>query len=223
MKKKLYIPFVIVALQITNVLNAQTQIGGDIDGEAAGDESGISVSMPDDYTIGIGAFKNDGTGTDAGHVRVYEWNGSSWVQKGVDIDAEAPVDRFGWSVSMPDANTVGIGGTYNDANGGGSGHVRILEWNGSSWVQKGNDIDGEAAVDETGHSISMPDANTVAIGAILNDGNGTDAGHVRIFSWNGSAWVQKGIDLDGEAASDSFGYSVSMADANTVANWCSVQ
>ena len=34
----------------------------------------------------------------------------------------------------------------------------------------------------------------------LNDGIGTSAGHVRIFSWDGNTWVQMGSDIDGEGA-----------------------
>ena len=50
-----------------------TQVGADIDGEAVGDLSGLSVSMSSDGTrVAIGAPYNDGTGTDAGHVRVYD-------------------------------------------------------------------------------------------------------------------------------------------------------
>ena len=46
-----------------------------------------------------------------------------------------------------------------------AGHVRIYEWNGSSWVQQGQDIDGEAADDWSG-SVSMNAAgDRVAIGA----------------------------------------------------------
>jgi hypothetical protein len=193
------------------------QKGLDIDGEAAGDYSGISVSMPDANTVAIGAMNNDGNGNRAGHVRIYSWNGTAWIQKGLDIDGEAAVDESGYSVSMPDANTLAIGAPYNDGNGSNAGHVRIYAWNGTAWVQKGLDIDGEAAGDISGWSVSMPDANTVAIGAPFNDGNGNLAGHVRIYSWNGTAWVQKGLDIDGEAADDRSGYSVSMPDANTVA------
>ncbi len=193
------------------------QKGSDIDGEAAFDRSGIAVSMPDANTVAIGATGNDGNGEDAGHVRIYAWDGSSWIQKGADIDGEAAGDGSGRSVSMPDANTVAIGALSNDGNGTDAGQVRVYTWNGNSWVQKGTDIDGEAAGDWSGTSVSMPDANTVAIGALLNDGNGTDAGHVRIYSWDGSSWVQKGADIDGEAAEDLSGVSVSMPDANTVA------
>ena len=49
------------------------QIGSDIDGEAAGDESGVAVSLSSDGTIvAIGARWNDGNGSSSGHVRVYE-------------------------------------------------------------------------------------------------------------------------------------------------------
>ncbi len=198
-------------------LNAQTQKGADIDGEAAGDESGYAVSMPDANTLAIGAYLNDGNGSDAGHVRVYTWNGSAWIQKGADIDGETSGDFSGYSISMPDANTLAIGAPNNDGNGTDAGHVRVYSWNGSAWVQKGAYIDGEAANDQSGWSVSMPDANTLAIGAHYNGGNGNVAGHVRVYSWNGSAWVQKGADIDGEALGDQSGYSVSMPDANTLA------
>ena len=196
---------------------AWIQKGIDIDGEAAGDYSGQSVSMPDANTLAIGANGNDGGGSDAGHVRVFTWSGTAWVQKGADIDGEAAGDYSGGSVSMPDANTVAIGAPTNDGGGCEAGHVRVYTWSGTAWVQKGVDIDGEAAGDKSGCSVSMPDANTIAIGADRNDGGGSDAGHVRVFTWNGTAWIQKGVDIDGEAAQDFSGGWVSMPDANTIA------
>ena len=196
---------------------AWIQKGVDIDGEAAADESGISVSMPDANTVAIGAYHNDDGGTWAGHVRVYTWSGTAWEQKGVDIDGEAGIDGSGLSVSMPDANTVAIGAPNNDGGGINAGHVRIYTWSGTAWVQKGVDIDGEAAGDWSGWAVSMPDANTIAIGAIYNDGGGTAAGHVRVYTWSGTAWIQKGVDIDGEAAADESGEWVSMPDANTLA------
>ncbi|MGA1671795.1 MAG: hypothetical protein ACO4AW_05395, partial [Ilumatobacteraceae bacterium] len=83
------------------------QLGSDIDGEAADDRSGLSVSLSSDgTTVAIGAYFNDGTGSEAGHVRVYEWNGSRWVQKGSDIDGEALNDYFGLSVSLSSDGTT---------------------------------------------------------------------------------------------------------------------
>ena len=198
-------------------LSAQTQKGADIDGEAAYDRSGNSVSMPDAYTLAIGASRNDGTASFAGHVRIYSWNRTAWVQKGSDIDGEAGYDYSGLSVSMPDSNTVAIGAPYNDGRGTNSGHVRIYSWSGKDWVQKGGDINGESENDLSGYSVSMPDSNTVAVGAIGNDGNAADAGHVRVYSWSGTAWVKKGGDINGEAENDQSGFSVSMPDPNTLA------
>jgi hypothetical protein len=69
--------------------------------------------------------------------------------------------------------------------------------------QLGQDIDGEAAYDQSGYSVSINSTgDRVAIGAILNDGNGTNSGHTRIYEWNGSSWTQLGSDIDGEAADD---------------------
>ncbi|MGB0470954.1 MAG: T9SS C-terminal target domain-containing protein, partial [Ilumatobacteraceae bacterium] len=125
------------------------QIGSDIDGEAAGDYSGVSMSLSSDGTIvAIGAYGNDGAAANAGHVRVYEWNGSAWTQKGADIDGEAADDRSGMSMSLSsDGTIVAIGALYNAGNGNNSGHVRVFEWDGTAWQQKGDDIDGEAAGD----------------------------------------------------------------------------
>ena len=72
---------------------SQTQLGSDIDGEAANDYSGWSVSMNSaGDRVAIGAERNDGTSSntyyDAGHVRVYEYSNSGWTQLGSDIDGE---------------------------------------------------------------------------------------------------------------------------------------
>jgi hypothetical protein len=135
--------------------------------------------------LAIGAAFSDGNGGNSGHVRVFTWSGSAWVQKGSDIDGEAAGDFSGWSISLSDdGNTLAIGAKNNDGNGGNSGHVRVFTWNGSAWVHKGADIDGEAAGDFSGKSVSLSDdGNTLAIGAHWNDGNGSDSGHVRVFSW----------------------------------------
>ena len=68
------------------------------------------------------------------------------------------------------------------------------------WSQKGGDIDGEAANDRSGYSVSLSsNGSIVAIGAIFNDGTGSNAGHTRVYEWNGSAWIQKGSDIVGES------------------------
>ena len=193
---------------------AWVQAGSDIDGEAAGDGFWTSVSLSSDGTrVAIGAPNNDGTGSNAGHVRVYDWTNGAWVQAGSDIDGEAAGDLFGASVSLSsDGTRVAIGAPYNDENGWNSGHVRIYDWTDGAWVQAGSDIDGEAANDYSGMSVSLvSDGTRVAIGAQGNDGGGSNSGHVRIYDWNGTAWVQFGSDIDGEAANDYSGMSVAFS------------
>ncbi|MBV6485621.1 MAG: hypothetical protein KFKLKKLM_02191 [Flavobacteriales bacterium] len=218
---KLHLIFTLALTTLLFTTQAQIQLGADIDGEAAGDRSGNSVSISSDGSrVAIGAVDNGGNGSNAGHVRIYEWTGSSWIQLGADIDGEAASDNSGRSVSISsDGSRVAIGANGNDGNGSNAGHVRIYEWTGSSWIQLGADIDGEAVNDLSGYSVSISSyGSRVAIGAYQNDGNGSNAGHVRIYEWTGSSWIQLGADIDGEAADDRSGYSVSItSDGSRVA------
>jgi hypothetical protein len=200
--------------------SAWTQIGVDLDGEAAGDYFGTSVALSSDGTrLAVGAILNDGTGTDAGHVRVFEYHqgSSTWIQLGLDIDGEAGDDRSGRSIALSsDGTRLAVGGWLNDGTGTDAGHVRVFDWSGSAWTQVGADIDGEAAGDQFGWSVTLSsDGTRLAVGARLNDGTDTDAGHVRVFDWSGSAWTQVGGDIDGEAADDQFGNSVALSSDGT--------
>jgi len=197
---------------------AWVQVGADSDGEAADDESGHSVSLSADGTyIAIGTPGNDGGGTNAGHVRVYTLTaGGAWTQVGADIDGASTGmdgDESGWSVSLSsDGSRVAIGATENDYSETGPGHVRVYDLTGGAWVQVGGDINGEAVDDRSGNSVSLSsDGSRVAIGAYLNDGAGDNAGHVRVYDLTGGAWVQVGADIDGEDADDESGWSVSLS------------
>jgi hypothetical protein len=211
----------ICMLCMSGAVMAHTQLGADIDGEAKGDRSGNSVALSSDGNrVAIGAPYNDGNGPQSGHVRVYSWSGAAWMQLGADIDSEARGDNSGASVSMSsDGNRVAIGAPANDGNDSNSGHVRVYSWSGAAWVQLGADIDGEASDDNSGKSVSMSsDGNRVAIGAPYNDDNGSQSGHVRVYSWSGTAWMQLGADIDGEAKGDRSGNSVALSsDGNRVA------
>ena len=193
------------------------------EGEAPGDGFGWSVALSEDGNrVAIGANYNDGNGTDkdSGHVQIFNWTGSQWNQVGQDLDGEVSVDYFGHIVALSaDGNRVAVGAPDHDgASKAEAGHVRIFDWNGTQWNQVGQDLDGEAEKDFFGHIVALSaDGNRVAIGAPTNDGIGDDAGHVRIFEWNESTgnWTQIGLDLDGRARNDLFGYSVALsADGN---------
>lgn len=222
MKTRTYVSL-IIAISFFSNLYAQpwTQLGGDIDGEAAFDNSGMALCMSDDgNTIVIGAPGNDGSYNGAGHARVYELIGSSWIQKGMDIDGEGMYDGSGIAVSInADGSIIAIGATSNSDGGSGSGHIRVYEWITSAWVQKGLDIDGESTYEEFGNALSMnATGDIIIIGASKNDDVSSNSGQVRIFEWDGLAWIQKGIDINGDAANDAFGTSVGMSnDGNVIA------
>ena len=114
----------------TNVGLGWTQLGANMDGEAAFDNLGSTVSLSSDGTIvAIGASK--GGTAHIGRVRVYQRDTNvalGWSQLGADIDGEAAGDNSGWSVSLSSEGTiVAIGAIYNGGNGIKSGHARVYE------------------------------------------------------------------------------------------------
>ena len=124
---------------------------------------------------------NSGTGT----TRVLEFNDSSWIQLGADIDGEKAGDQSGHSVSLSsDGTTLAIGSYENDDNGVNSGHVRVYNYNGTDWSKLGSDIEGEAAGDQFGRSLFLSsDGTTLAVGAILNDGSAGNSGKLRVYNF----------------------------------------
>ena len=130
----------------------------------------------------LGLTKNDGGGDSSGHVRIYQYSGSSWVQLGDDIDGESPYDYSGHSVSLSSDGMVVAIGAYGNNGGNFTGHVRVYSYYNDQWNQRGADLDGEAAVDQSGYSVSLSsDGTKVAIGAPFNDANGSSSGHVRVY------------------------------------------
>ena len=231
---------------LVNTLNFQykslywTILGNDIDGEAAADNSGYSVSLSKDGSVvAIGAINNDGaTGNNRGHVRIYQRNASNitiapigWTQLGGDIDGESSDDQSGISVSLSsDGSIVAIGASGNDGTSGSNrGHVRVYQLNTSNttiapigWTQLGGDIDGESSGDGSGQSVSLSgDGSVIAIGANKNDGTGSVGnyrGSVRVYQRTISnttvapiGWTQLGGDIDGEVDGDNSGYSVALS------------
>ncbi len=211
------------------------QIGQDIDGEAAGNsQSGESVSLSaDGVMVAISSPWNDEDGDRSGQVRVYriDGQGPSWERLGQVIYGDDAYDYFGRSVNLsPDGNALAIGSPGYWEDGDRPGYVRVFslevgdnDLGTATWKQIGGDIIGEANGDEFGRSVSLSDdGRTLAVGATTNDGNNRrGSGHVRVYQTDTnseSGWMQLGDDIDGEAAGDNSGLSVSLsADGNTVA------
>jgi hypothetical protein len=202
-----------------------TQLGDALGGEAS-EESGVAVAMSADGTrvIVCAPFKN-GDFLDEGRARVFELVAedasapTTWLQLGSDLDGEFTGNFFGYSVAMSaDGNRVIVGAPFKDTNGVASGNARVFEFDAASWVQRGAEIDGEFAGDQSGFSVAISaDGNRVIIGARMNDGNGVGSGYARAFDLVDAAWIPAGLAINGEAASDESGTSVAMsADGNLI-------
>lgn len=68
--------------------------------------------------------------------------------------------------------------------------------------------------DSFGYTLDLSaDGTILAVGALYNDGTGTDAGRAKVFRLNddGSQWEQLGQDIDGNDAYDYFGSFVRLS------------
>lgn len=204
------------------------QLGQTLEGDADYDHFGEDVDISLNGTvIAVGAPGESWASDTQGYVKVYQSEGSgsdlSWKQIGQTIYGEASKDQSGQSVSLSACGCfLAIGANGNDGNGDFSGHVRVYKLEGSSWIQLGQDIDGETMRDNSGYYTSISaNGKTIAIGATGNHDHGAKSGHARVYYLeednNSSSWKQLGQDIDGETSGDRLGVVALSADAKTLA------
>ena len=188
-----------------------TQLGSNIGPGSGAAEFGARVSMNSAGDRVAISATNVNDNVYQSYVEVYQYSNSAWSRVGSRITSAD--NEQGYRVSLSNDGLVfAIGSPYSDGNGTDAGSIKVYAWGSSDWVQRGETNDGEAAGDLYGLSVFLSgDGTVVAGGAISNDGNGTNAGHIRIYKWWGSNWAQYGPDIDGEAASDSLGFSVALS------------
>ncbi len=185
-----------------------------------GTYAGGSVDIDDDgNTLVVGAYKSN---SERGTVLVYDFNGTGWVQRGMTLSGVNNYDQFGFDVSMSnDGNTIAVGSKGWDSNPNNTtyeiGETAVYDWNGSAWVQRGTSIQGVNIFDQCGFSVSLSgNGNRMAIGYKGNSTATQAAGLVRIFDWNGSAWVQNGDPIYGDGVSVYSGHSVALSDNGSI-------
>jgi hypothetical protein len=202
-------------------------------GASAGDRFGIAVSAAGDVNgdgyadVIIGADFNDAGGTDAG--RAYIYLGGRGMDRNADVilTGAAAGDGFGSAVAnVGDVNGDGygdviVGASLNDAGGVNAGRAYVFF--GGAAMNNAVDVSftGAAANDGFGTSVSgAGDINgdgysDIIIGAPLNDVAGSDAGRAYVYFGGTSVDMTVEMILNGVAAGDKFGFSVSTAgDAN---------
>jgi hypothetical protein len=181
-------------------------VGNPIEGINGGDSTGSSISLSDDGRIlAIGSPYFDQSGTDRGAVRVYERINSSWIQIGSDIYGENAGDRHGHSIKLnSDGLVLVVGAPFNDGGVINGGSLRVYDWNGTDWIQRGLDINGLVSGDEFGKDVDISsDGNTIAVMTTTG---------IKVFTWQ-SGWVSLGT-IAGESALSSVSLS---SDGFTVA------
>jgi len=163
------------------------QLGGDIDGEEAGDEVGHAVALSDDGDILAFAGMT--------YAAVYERDESStlgWTQVGNNIEDGTFGIYWGENVALSgDGNILAAGTPYSSNQ---AGLVRMFRRDPSSvlgWVQVGGNIDGESESDYFGVALALSkNGEVVAGGAYYNNGPffnddyygySGNVGHVRVF------------------------------------------
>ena len=195
------------------------QKGNDIDGEAIADHFGSSLSLNSiGNIVAIGTPDSDQNGSRSGHVKVYEWNGTSWVQKGNALYGQATNDRFGGSISLnSQGNILAIGEVRNVTIDNDYGRVKLYEWDGTNWTQKGSTLVGDEINDGFANSLSLNSiGNILAIGVPLSADNGDLTGKVKLYEWDDVDWVQKGNSIIGQVSDDLLGVSTSLNSSGNI-------
>ena len=194
-----------------------TQIGQDINGEAAGDRSGGSIDLSSDgVIIAIGAIANNNFN---GQVRVFENKNGVWEQLGEDIDGILEEGIFGSSVSISDnGSIVAVGAQEGDSASIQSGQVRVFKNQNENWVQVGQSLNGDSSFHFFGLNIDLSSSgNLLVVGANVNEVDPGVLGDVTIYRNMNDSWIQIGNTIYGD---DEFSFAniVSLSsDGNTLA------
>lgn len=203
----------------TGVAAPWTEIG-DFTSDEAGSQFGFAVALSlDGSVLAVGANMRDGSGNNKGRVTAYQYSGSgtTWSQKGGNINGNTNQRRLGNAVALSaDGSILAVGASNKD-----DGTAYVYGYDGSDWNQLGGNIVGEANIGsgsgQFGYAVALSaDGKTLAVSDVKNDigsaSYAADAGHVMVFTYDTSAgWTQLGADIDGEAAGDGFGWSLALS------------
>ena len=177
---------------------------------------GWNVSLSGDATViaftDVQGGINGGTNTN-GILYVYKYQLGTWVKLGNTISAKKQNDTFGFRVALSyDGSIVSVTSQGHFTNGNSFGAISVYKNVANNWLQIGNDIVGDAAMDFCSEGLAMSaNGNALAIGCTGCDtANGTDTGKVRIFENIQNNWVEKGSVI-GAKAGDKIGWSIALS------------
>ena len=188
---------------------AWSPVGANVDGPMSGAGFGRSVALSaSGDRLVLGAPLNNSVN---GRVYVYELIAGVWTQVGTEISGD---HTLGTDVDISDdGSRIVLSAPSAQSSDGYPGRVQVYELVAGEWTALGAPLVGEQMNDYFGGSVALSgDGTTLAVGAEGNDGAGSEAGNVRVFEWNGTAWTQIGPDLEPPVAGIALGTSVSISD-----------
>ena len=148
----------------------------------------------------------------SGRVWLYSWSDGVW-QQDTFLDGTDAYMHFGIDLSLSDSGEVlAVGGSSaTGPDGGLSGSALVFSRQNGTWEQMGDALFG-APGSLFGGALSLSaDGQLLAVGAAkYSEEAGGENGLVRVFSWDGTSWEQKGDDLIGTAHS-SFGKALALS------------
>lgn len=122
-------------------------------------------------------------------------------------------DGLGYVVAI-DGDTAVIGAHEDDPNGLASGSAYVFTRTGNRWNQQAKlQASDGAAGDKFGFSVSVS-GDTILVGALLDDDQGSNTGSVYVFTRSGNQWSQQAKlqTADGtETGFSAFGKNVSLS------------
>ena len=126
------------------------QRGLDIDGVGHNDY-GYRIALDDaGDTIVVGAKGDDGPDDgreNAGGWRVFDWDGTAWVQRGETGYGDDAGDVAGCVAINGDGTVVAVGAVGNDGDAADAGGVKVFQWIPGApgrWAQVGDEILGDS-------------------------------------------------------------------------------
>lgn len=184
---------------------AEGQIGAAIlRASTVGDDTGYSISLSADGTImAIGSPTFSGytalTLPVEGMARVFQYDGSAWVQLGADILGGAIDLDSGFSVALSSDGTILAVGIPEFSGSVNSGFVKLYEFDGASWNQLGNTIaNAPGTQHHCGSAVSLSSDGLTIV--VLSAYSVPSPGFASVYRYDGiSTWVQLGSNIGSDA------------------------
>ena len=222
-------------------------LGLDVSLSGDGNTLAVGATGEDSASTGVNGVQNNNSASASGAVYVFRRSGGIWTQQAyIKASNSGQFDQFGRENSLShDGNTLAVGALFedgsstvineaqNDNSAHDAGAAYIFRFNNGVWSQQAYiKASNTGAGDFFGLPVTLnSDGNTLAVGAVFEDGsatgvngmqddgfNNSGAAYVFRFSTESSTWSQQAYIKASHLGVSQFGYSLNFStDGNTLA------